>query len=142
MHILIQGGLRVYKKLQNKEKINWYQEIIDAGIGCLLNISKLNFGKNLSGKFGKYLLNKHGNKIKKLIDFWNKIDKKLAQNILGKVVKNIGKGIKKDIMEDPKKFLTDLGEIGGDIVNGQIPYEKVNKLILDGQFNGLSNKSY
>ncbi len=141
-NIVIQGGLRVYKKLQNKEKINWYQEIIDAGIGCLLSMGKLKSVQKLGGKIGGYLIKKHGNKIKKLMDLGNKINKNLDKNALGRLVKNIGKGIKEEIMQNPKKFLSDLGEIGSDIVNGQIPTDKINKLVLDGKFNGLSKESY
>ena len=40
-NIVIQNGSRIYKKLKNREKINWCEELIDAGLGALLSLSKI-----------------------------------------------------------------------------------------------------
>ena len=68
--IILSGGVRIYKKLSNNEPINWLQELLDAGVGLALNLSKLKVVKKGIGKIAtKFLANK---KKKKILELGNK----------------------------------------------------------------------
>ena len=142
-NIVLSGGVRIYKKLQNNEPINWLQELLDAGVGIALNLSKLKcVNKGLNKLAGKIMANKGvqkaleiGNKIN---DFKNRIDAALDKNIAGRALKRIGEGIKDDIIERKKEYLSALKDIGSDIGKGEIPLDKIAKMAYEGAYNGCS----
>ena len=140
-NIVLQGGLRVYKKLQKKEKINWFLEFTYAGIGFLLLGGKLPFVKQL-GKFGKSIVKKYGDKLNKLGVLMNKINNKLDKNPIGRGIKKIGNEIKNDIKKNPGKYLSGLRNIIEQIGEGKNISETMEKIILDNSFNVLSKLTY
>ena len=145
-NIVLSGGVRIYKKLKNHEEINWLEELIDAGVGTVMNLTKLKFVNKGLGKVGKMLakgklgqnLMKFGYKVGK---FGNRINNLLDKNLAGKIVKGIGIGIQKDIIERKDEYKSALGEIVQDISNGEIPNEKIAKLVGEGAYNGVANAS-
>ena len=109
--------------------------MIDAGVGTALNLTKLKFVNKALGKIGNKLakgkigqnLMKFGNKF---VDFQNKINNKLDKNALGKFAKEIGKGIKDDIIERKDEYRSALGDIVQDLAYDEIPGEKIANLLL------------
>ena len=84
-NIVLSGWVRIYKKLQNHEEINLFQDIIDAEVGVALNLTKLKFVNKSIGKIGKFLANgKIGNKLlkfgNKIGQFAERIDKRINKN--------------------------------------------------------------
>ena len=153
-NLVLSGGVRIYKKLQNHEEINWFEELLDIGIDTVLNLSKIKGVKKGIGKIGKIIGGKikEGGKLAKLggeigkignnlINFYDRIDKALDKNIGGRIIKNVGKGIGKDIIDRREQYVSSLQEIGKDLATGKNPSEKITKLILDGAYNGCSNAS-
>ena len=146
-NIVLSGGVRIYKKLKNSEPIDWLQELLDAGVGIALNLSKIKtVNKAMEKIAGKVLANKGyqkilemGNKaINKLGDFRDRIDAVLNKNMAGRALKKIGEGIKDDIMNRKDENLSALKDIGSDITKGEIPLEKIAKMAFEGGYNGLS----
>ena len=142
--IILSGGVRIYKKLSNNEPINWLQELLDAGVGLALNLSKLKVVKKGIGKIaGKFLANKGGQKIlelgNKLSNFTGRINNFLDKNIPGRILKRVGEGIKDDIIDRKDEYLSALKDIGSDITKGEIPVDKIAKMAFEGGYNGCSN---
>ena len=142
-NIVLSGGVRIYKKLKNNEPINWLQELIDAGVGIALNLSKIKKVNNAITKIaGKIVQNKGYQKLlemgNKLGNFADRIDKALNKNKAGRALKRIGEGIRDDIMERKNEYLSALKDIGSDITKGEIPMEKIAKMVYEGGYNGLS----
>ena len=145
-NIVLSGGTRIYKKLKNHEEINWFEELIDAGLGVVMNLTKVKFmnkgigkiGKFLDkGKFGKNVI-KFGNKFNQ---FGQRINKILDRNLLGRMAKNVGKGIIKDIKDRKDEYKSALGDIAQDLSNGEIPTMKIAKLVGEGVYNRVGNAS-
>ena len=142
--IILSGGVRIYKKLSNNEPINWLQELLDAGVGLALNLSKLKVVKKGIGKIAtKFLANKGGQKIlelgNKFGNFQGRINNFLEKNIAGRIVKRVGEGIKDDIVDRKDEYLSALKDIGSDISKGEIPMDKIAKMAFEGAYNGCSN---
>ena len=142
--IILSGGVRIYKKLSNNEPINWLQELLDAGVGLALNLSKLKVVKKGIGKIAtKFLANKGGQKIlelgNKFGNFQGRINNFLEKNIAGRIVKRVGEGIKDDIVNRKDEYLSALKDIGSDISKGEIPMDKIAKMAFEGAYNGCSN---
>ena len=142
-NIVLSGGVRIYKKLKNNEPINWLEELLDAGVGVALNLSKLKFVKKGLGKIAKkFVNNKLGQKAieigNKIGNFADRIDKALDKNKAGRALKRIGEGIKEDVIERKKEYLSAMADIGGDIVKGEIPLDKIAKMTFEGVYNGCS----
>ena len=144
--IVLEGGVRIYKKLKNHEEINWLEELIASGVGAVLTLTKLKFVKKGLGKAGKLLANgKIGNNLMKfggkIGQFAQRINKAFDKNLLGKIAKQVGKGIKDDIIERKDEYKSALGEIVKDLANGEDPSMKVFKLVNEGLYNGVTNAS-
>ena len=145
-NIILSGGVRIYKKLQNHEQINWLQELLDAGIGVAMNLTKFKFVNKGLAKVGKLLTKgKIGNNLLKFGDKFNKfgqrINNALDKKLLGRMAKQIGKGIKDDIIERKDNYKSALGDIVQDLSNGENPTSKITQLIEEGVYNGISNAS-
>ena len=145
-NIVLSGGVRIYKKLKNHEEINWLEELLDAGVGTVMNLTKLKFVNKGLGKVGKMLakgkigqnLMKFGGKINQ---FGNRINNYLDKHLVGRIAKEVGKGIKDDIIERKDEYKSALGDIVQDISNGEIPDMKIAKLVGEGLYNGVTNAS-
>ena len=123
--------------------VNWLQELLDAGVGLALNLSKLKVVKKGFGKIaGKFLANKGGQKIlelgNKISNFTGRINNFLDKNIAGRIVKRVGEGIKDDIVDRKDEYLSALKDIGSDITKGEIPMDKIAKMAFEGGYNGCS----
>ena len=143
-NIFLSGGVKIYKKLQRGEPINWFEELLEAGVGTVLNLTKMKFVQKGLAKIGKII--PKGNLMKNIMNIGNKgiqfaqrIDKKLNKNLIGKIGKRIGEGIGEDIINRKDEYLSALGSIAGDLSNGEIPNEKIAKLIFEGTYNGCAN---
>lgn len=144
--IYLKGGVRIYKKLKNNEEINWLEELIDAGVGTVLNLTKLKFVNKGLGKVGKILAKgKIGNNLMKfggkVGQFAQRIDKAFDKNLLGRIAKQVGKGIKDDIVERKNEYRSALGDIVQDLAKGEDPSNKIMKLVGEGLYNGVTNAS-
>ena len=62
----------------------------------------------------------------------------LDKNKAGRALKRIGEGIKEDVIERKKEYLSAMTDIGGDIVKGEIPLDKIAKMTFEGVYNGCS----
>ena len=141
--IILSGGVRIYKKLSNNEPINWLQELLDAGVGLALNLSKLKVVKKGLGKIaGKLVANKGGQKLlelgNKFGNFTGRINNFFDKNVAGRILKRVGEGIKDDIVDRKDEYLSALKDIGSDITKGEIPVDKIAKMAFEGGYNGCS----
>ena len=54
-NIFLSGGVKIYKKLQRGEPINWFEELLEAGVGTVLNLIKMKFFQKGLAKIGKII---------------------------------------------------------------------------------------
>jgi hypothetical protein len=145
--IVLSGGVRIYKKLERNEKINWFEELLDAGLDTVLILSKTKGMDKLAGKLKKFIGDKMkcgkglGQLGKNMSKFLRRINDALEKNLGGKMIKNIGKGIVKDVINRREEYKSALQEIGKDLIKGKNPSEKIKKLIIDSAYSGFYEES-